>query len=277
MIWNAKKGTVPIMLAILLTVFSIGCGKGKDKTEYTPNVLIEASTAFFPMTETIMGQIFESSDTARQIVTPVATSEGFADISSGTADMLISSIPNEQQQKLLDDADGDYACIPVITEPLVILVNENNPVDSVSMEQLRNLYQKNDQNWSEYGGNDLPVTTYQLAEGNGSQTVFSQYVKGMQVGENHREIQTMNAIIDAVAEDESGICYAFSSYYFRGYSGMNTKAVQIEGKDFDDSGYPLTCVVSAYYCKDNRNPDLKRIIDFLQSEEGRKVVEGQSL
>lgn len=264
------------MLAILLAAFATGCGKGKDKTEYTPNVQIEASTAFFPMMETIMGHIFESPDIGRQIVTPVATFDGFADISSGIADMLISSIPNEQQQRLLDDAGGDYDCIPVITEPLVILVNENNPVDSVSMEQLRNLYQENDQNWSEYGGNNLPVTTYQLAEGNGSQTVFSQYVKGMQVGENHREIQTMNAIIDAVAEDESGICYAFSSYYFRGYSGMNTKVVRIDGKDFDDFGYPLTCVVSAYYCKDNRNPDLKRIVEFLRSEEGREAAEENS-
>lgn len=283
LLFRSKK-CLPALLAILLAVYITGCSNEKDKTEYTSDIRIEASTAFYPMAETIMEHIYESVDfdgqiikpvtiSDGQIVTPVATSAGFADLSSGNADLLISSIPNDQQQKLLNQSGREYEYIPLITEPLVILVNKNNPVDSVSMEQLRSMYRENALNWSEYGGNDLSVITYQLEEGNGSQTAFSRYVNCMKEEENHREIQTMNAIIDAVAADESGICYAFSSYYFRGYPGMNAKVVQVDGKDFDEPGYPLTCAVSAYFCKDNRNPELRRIVEFLQSEEGRESAE----
>lgn len=146
----------------------------------------------------------------------------------------------------------------------MILVNEDNPVSSLSSEQLQDLYLKDGQNWSEYGGEDLPVTTYQLTEGNGSQTAFARYVDGVQLSESHREIETMNAIIDEVAMDRGGICYAFASYYFGSYTKGNTKVIKIDGKSYDDPEYALTCMVSAYFCESEASADVKRFVGLFE-------------
>lgn len=271
-----------ILPALILTVLSIlipvGCSNEKEDrpvSEEVRNVQvgpdrndiqIDASSAFFPLAEDMMYELLGASDSDKELVTLVATPEGFSNISSGKTDLLISSIPNEAQERMMEESGYEFETIPIREEPLVILVNKDNPLSSIGMDQLLNLYLCDNQNWLDYGGVDLTVASYQLTEGNGSQTAFSQYVKGSRIGEFHQEITSMNQIIDAVADDPGGICYAFNSYVKRMYSNSNTKVIQVDGKSPDDPDYPLICQVSAYYRKNNSNPRLREILDFLQSD-----------
>ena len=47
--------------------------------------------------------------------------------------------------------------IPVAWDALVVVVHKSNPVDSISLLQLRELYQGKISNWSQLGGNNQPV------------------------------------------------------------------------------------------------------------------------
>ncbi|MCU7852944.1 MAG: phosphate ABC transporter substrate-binding protein [Candidatus Thiodiazotropha sp. (ex Monitilora ramsayi)] len=47
--------------------------------------------------------------------------------------------------------------IPVAWDALVVVVHNSNPVDSISLVQLRELYQGKITNWSQLGGEDQPV------------------------------------------------------------------------------------------------------------------------
>lgn len=273
-----SKGILTVIFSCVLA-FLMGCGitsnevaKEQESQIKEQGLQIDASSAFFPMTEDIVETVFKDSDSAMPQVKMVATDDGFSDISSGKTDLLISSIPNEQQERRLKEADEEFERIPITQEPLVILVNKENPVDSITMEQLTAMYLEENQNWIEYGGDDLPVTTYQLTEGNGSQTAFSQYINGVKIADNHREITLMNEIVDAVGSDPGGICYAFDSYIFRMYSNSDIKLVKIDGKDFDDPDYPLTCMVSAYYRKEAHDSDFERIVTYLRADETANLL-----
>ena len=47
--------------------------------------------------------------------------------------------------------------IPVAWDALVVVVHKSNPVDSISLKQLRSLYQGKITNWSQLGGPDQPL------------------------------------------------------------------------------------------------------------------------
>jgi len=47
--------------------------------------------------------------------------------------------------------------IPVAWDALVVVVHRDNPIESISLPQLRDLYQGKITNWSELGGTDKPV------------------------------------------------------------------------------------------------------------------------
>ncbi|MEW7984612.1 MAG: substrate-binding domain-containing protein [Candidatus Thiodiazotropha sp.] len=47
--------------------------------------------------------------------------------------------------------------IPVAWDALVVVVHNSNPIDSISLVQLRELYQGKITNWSQLGGTDQPL------------------------------------------------------------------------------------------------------------------------
>ena len=47
--------------------------------------------------------------------------------------------------------------VPVAWDALVVIVNKNNPVSNISIEDLRKVYLGQITNWSELGGNDMPL------------------------------------------------------------------------------------------------------------------------
>lgn len=263
------KKIAAVMIAMFSMAFVSACGK---------EIKIDAASAFFPMGERVVNAVFDEDYVKNHVViNQVATFDGFSNISTGNADLLISSIPNEEQSQQMAKSGKNFEVIPFKTEPLVVFVNKDNPVDSISIEEFRELYKNESTNWKAYGGDDLMVNTYQLEEGNGSQTAFSQYVAGTVISQYHHEIKTMPEIISIVGDDKSGIGYAFKSYYIDMYSSINTKPLKIDGKSADEHDYPLTCEVSLYYCKDKSKTDIKKIIDYIMSDEGQKTIKTGSL
>lgn len=53
--------------------------------------------------------------------------------------------------------EAGAAMIPVAWDALVVVVNNANPIDSISLLQLRSLYQGKITNWSQLGGKNHPV------------------------------------------------------------------------------------------------------------------------
>ena len=47
--------------------------------------------------------------------------------------------------------------VPVAWDALVVVVHKDNPIESISLSQLRDLYQGKITNWSELGGDDKPL------------------------------------------------------------------------------------------------------------------------
>jgi phosphate transport system substrate-binding protein len=50
--------------------------------------------------------------------------------------------------------------IPVAWDALVVIVNKDNPVNSISMEDLRKVYLGEITNWSQLGGPDMPIKLF---------------------------------------------------------------------------------------------------------------------
>lgn len=50
--------------------------------------------------------------------------------------------------------------VPVAWDALVVIVNKNNPVESITFDQLKGLYLGKINNWKELGGKDAPIDLY---------------------------------------------------------------------------------------------------------------------
>ena len=79
--------------------------------------------------------------------------KGIREITSGQAD--IGGACRFRLDSTREEAGAKM--VPVAWDALVVVVNKSNPIDSISLRQLRSLYQGKITNWKQLGGADQPV------------------------------------------------------------------------------------------------------------------------
>ncbi len=232
-----------------------------------------AASGFYPMIAGVIQAIYdENSYTNGKTLYRVATGEGYQSLIQDEIDVFFTTGPSRQQKKMLEKDGSDYQFTPLVKEPITVLLNKENPINDLSVEQIQDLYFGRVLNWKEIGGKDGIVTTYQLVAGNGSQTCFEQIVIDNPNDEHHQEVVTMPAIIDNVAWNPDGICYAFTSYYTKMYAHACTKMIKVNGYSVWDENYPIQSDLYMVYKKDNPNPSIQLLEEYLLSEEGKELI-----
>lgn len=224
--------------------------------------VIEAASTFYPFAANLVQNIYSEELYSEELLKMASTNQVYNDIIYGNADIIIVTNPSEQQEKLIRESGNSLEYKELYMEPLVIFTNINNKINSLTIEQLKEIYTKTNFNWN----------TYQLKKNNGSQTCFESIVKDNKIEFNHYELNTMPQIIDEVGFDKKGIGYAFHSYYSKMHINKNTKIIDIDNKKINDKEYPLLFKVYLIYKSDNNNPNISKIVNWLETEEGKFIV-----
>jgi len=105
-----------------------------------------------------------------------STPEAYRGLLSGKVDMIFAAAPSEEQKQDAAANGMSYTLTPIGKEAFVFLVNEHNPVTSLSVEQLHDIYSGKINDWKEVGGGTEKIMAFQRNEGSGSQTAMLRNV-----------------------------------------------------------------------------------------------------
>lgn len=96
--------------------------------------------------------------------------------------------------------------IPIAIEGTVVIVNRNNPVEDLTLGQLRSIYLGQATNWKEVGGRDAPIRLYSTESLVGGSLFFTDLVlHGEDIDTTMRGYASPKETERAVAEDANGI------------------------------------------------------------------------
>ena len=189
------------------------------------------------------------------------------------------------EEKALAEQNG----VTLIQEPLcydafVFITHKDNPVDSLTLEQVRGIYSGAIVNWAEVGGEDSPIVAYQREEDSGSQTGMIELVMKdlpMLPPEKVPVVAGMGGLINVVAEyqnNSASLGYTYKYYIDNLYKNDDIKILMIDGIPADDASiragsYPLaTCYYGVIRSEDADNVGGK-FLDWMTSEEGQQCIE----
>lgn len=223
---------------------------------------IKAASAFYPFAANFVQNLYNEDSYSKEVLQLVSTSQAFKDIISGKADIIIATEPSEEQKEMIKKSNVDLKYKTIYLEPLAILINKSNSIDNLDIDQIQEFYFDSNSSWN----------TYQLEKNNGSQTCFESIVKNNSLSKNHYEIKTMPKIIDKIAEDKKGIGYSFYSYYSKMYKNNDAKIISVNNKNIDEKDYLLLFEVYLIYREDNTNENISKIVDWLETEEGKEFI-----
>ena len=170
-------------------------------------------------------------------------------------------------------------------DALVFIVNEENPVQSLSQQQLRDIYAGKITNWKDVGGADLPIVAFQRREDSGSQTLFQKLlIQGGELMDAPTELAPteMGGLVDSIAEyNNTANAIGFSVYYYidQMYSKPGLRLLAVDGvtpsnETIADQSYPLCNEFYAAVRQDSgADTPERKVYDWLSTDAGRACIE----
>lgn len=156
----------------------------------------------------------EGIETAEITVRLTSSAEGFADLVSEQADIVLSTREvSSQERALVGDAGlGDLRGLRqfrvIARDALVPIVAPGNPVRRLTMNELAAVYSGQITRWSDLGGEDAPITLHLTHPGDDLGQLFLSRVlapQGLPLAPDLRHHGTVRGLVAAVAEDPFGI------------------------------------------------------------------------
>ena len=194
------------------------------------------------------------------------TRGAYKDIVDGKADIIICAQPSDEQLQYAKDNGVELELVPIGSDAFVFIVNDSNPVDNITIDQIKGIYSGEIRNWKELGGKNIPIAAMRRNKNSGSQTALEKIMGDTPIKP------------DYTALFGSPIGFSFR-YYVTGMLGEGgVKILSINGvaptaKTIADGSYPIAGNVYAIYRKGETNENVKKAIDFMLSPEGQKIVE----
>lgn len=212
-------------------------------------------------------------------VTGGGTGTGIASLINGTTDIANASRPMKDSERAQVEKHRGLPAVehPIALDGLAIYVHRSNPIESITLAQLKGIYTGEITNWKELGGPDARILLYSRENNSGTYAFFKERV--LEDEDFVAETLTLPgtaAVVNAVARDRKAIGYGGIAFD----AGVRTVPVKEDGaspaveatlETVSSGRYPLSRTLFMYTAGEPEG-DVKAFIDFARSEEGQRVA-----
>jgi phosphate transport system substrate-binding protein len=218
---------------------------------------------------------------------------GIAALLNSTAD--IANISRELKDRELERANElniKPVKVKVALDGIAVIVHKDNPLDTLTINQLRDIFSGKIKNWSDLGWKEQPIILYGRENSSGTYELFKENVLGrnkmnrlIDFSPSTQVLQGTAALAEAVAQDVKSIGYGGVGYF------ANRSDLKILYLKSDESSIAVSPIfnnevnydviwsgeyaLSRYlYCYTNGEPEgvVKEFIEFITSDQGQRIV-----
>lgn len=212
-----------------------------------------------------------------------SSSRGFADLLGERADFALSlrEVRAEEAEQARQAGLGNLTSLRqarvIALDAMVPVVAQANPLDKISLNDLRAIFSGEISNWREIGGENAPISAYLTEDDSGfTEQFLATMMRGQALGADVVRLSGNHALSDAVADDPFGI--GIASFAQPGRAAILTLtgscgfqvAPDIQAIKAED--YPLTAPLYLYLPA-RRLPKVGReFLTYLRSSAAQMVV-----
>lgn len=229
--------------------------------------------ATYPNTVSLNDGIFEYRNTVR----------GYRSLALKESDLFFGALPSKEQIDFAKEQGNEFEYTEIAKEAFVFFVHKDNPVESLTTEEIKKIYSGKITNWKEVGGKDEEIIAFQRNEGSGSQSMLIRFMAGTPIMDAPTEQvnDLMVGIIDQVSDYKNktnSIGFSFR-YYMEGIiKNPNVKILKVDGiepnvQNIKNDKYPITTSLYAVTYKNNDNENVQKLLDWILSDEGQEIIE----
>jgi phosphate transport system substrate-binding protein len=211
-------------------------------------------------------------------VTGGGSGTGIAALINGTTDIAEASRPmtGEERAKAAETTGAAIEEHPVARDGVTVYVNEQNPLATITLPQLKGIYTGAITNWKDLGGPDRAIVVYSRENNSGTYVFFKEHVlAGADYVASAQTLPGTAAVVNAVGKDPGGIGYGGIGYgggiKHLAVVGADGQAVQPSEATIADGTYPLSRPLY-WYMSANVAPAARDLLAWVLSPAGQEVV-----
>jgi len=211
------------------------------------------------------------------------TAWAYRNIVDGSADIIFVAGPSEEQKQYARDKGVELVYTPIGKEAFVFFVNPANPIDSLTVSQIQDIYSGKTTRWDQLGVPGLGgIRAFQRSEGSGSQTALLRLMGNTPLMEAPRENQMggMLAIVEATADYKNfknALGYSFRFYCTELVKDFDVKLLALNGvpptrETIENGTYPMA---SYFYAvtRSDADENTKALLDWICGPQGQWLID----
>jgi phosphate transport system substrate-binding protein len=246
-------------------------------TSPTGTIRVTGSTTVLPITQAAADAFLKLNPKANIQVSGGGSGVGVQAIGERMVDIGMSSrdVTSGEMTKY-----PGLVITPVALDGMTVIVNaDNNPVNSLTLAQLQDIYNGTVANWKDVGGKDMAIVVIGRDSASGSRTFFTDTVmKGKNYVKTMFEKNSNGAIEQSVSQTPGAIGYTglgFNDPTIRQLKiNVNGTLITPSVATVLDKSYPLSRYL--YMITNGQPKGLARdYINFILSPDGQKIVQAQ--
>lgn len=250
---------------------------------------LDGATALFPVYSAFVEAVYPETtryqaieDHMRPIVTCTKTNRAYERLISGEADIIFAAVPSDAQVEMAKNAGVEFELTPFGKEAFVFIVNEENPLESITVEEIKAIYSGETTEWADLGAEDLgEIIAYQRPANSGSQTALEKLMGDTPIMEAPAE-KTYTGMEEIVNHIEYRNLPNAIGYTFRFYCTQmlesRVKLLEIDGiaptvENIKNDSYPITNMLYMVTRKGDTSESAQAFMDWVLSEQGAELIE----
>ncbi|MGI6360989.1 MAG: PstS family phosphate ABC transporter substrate-binding protein [Bacillota bacterium] len=198
-------------------------------------------------------------------------------------DLVIAPAPSTGVMKWAKEEQVELTVEPVAYDALVFITHQDNPIESLTIEEVQDIYSGKITNWQELGGEDAEIKLFQRDEDSEVQKSMEEKVMqgiSMIPPSNLTRISGGGPHAETVSEyknSKSSIGYTYRLYFDRFYAGQKIKMIPIAGVEPTDENirsgsYPLSTTYNAVIRSEDQDKVGGKFMQWMLSDDGQACI-----
>lgn len=252
-----------------------------------PKPRMDGATALFPIYsafgQAAYGDVLRyAGEEFDPLITCTKTIRAYERLVEGSADVIFCAEPSKAQLEMAAAAGVEFELTPFGREAFVFIVQNENPLENITLEQIRQVYSGQITDWSELGIDGLgEIIAYQRPENSGSQTALEALMGELPLMEAPGKwvAYGMGDILEQVEYRNlpNALGYTFR-FYCTDMEGSHVKLLAIDGvaptvENIRNGSYPRTSTLYVVTRKGESNPNVQILLDWVRGPQGQTLVE----
>ncbi|WP_462272466.1 PstS family phosphate ABC transporter substrate-binding protein [Methanohalophilus sp.] len=293
MVERSKILSIALTLIMVLALFTAGCASndeepaessgdgdstGAEETAEAEEIDVKGSTTVLPLAQAAAETYMENHPEASISISGGGSGTGIAALIDGDVDVAMASRKIKDSETDEAEANGINPVEHVIAwDGLTVVVNPDNPVDQLTYDQIKGIYDGSISNWADVGGPDKEIVVINRDSSSGTYGYFHEEVLGEENEFRPDALaQSSNgAVVQAVSQNDAAIGYIGFAYLNENVKGVDVNKgdgmVTPTSENILAGEYPLARPLHFY--TDGQPTGLAAdFTEYILSEEGTEIV-----